>query len=91
MTAAQSTTGAASRGRIIGARALLVLGVLLTVVSILSTYVKREALDQGQFKKTSQALIANPAIQQQVASTLVDTCAYQNLLAYVISIACTGV
>jgi len=73
VTAAPSTTGTASRGRIIGARALLVLGVLLTVVSILSTYVKREALDQGQFKQTSQQLIASPAIQQQVAATLVDT------------------
>lgn len=61
-----------SKGRIIGARALLVLGVLLTVVSILSTYVKREALDSDQFKKTSQELIASPAIQQQIAAELVD-------------------
>ena len=61
-----------SRGRIVGARALLVLGVLLTVVSILSTYVKREALDPDQFKQTSQELIASPAIQQQVAAELVD-------------------
>ena len=42
-----------SRGRIIAARTLLVLGVLLLVVSILSTYVKREALDSGQFRDTS--------------------------------------
>jgi hypothetical protein len=62
----------ASRGRLVGARVLLVVGVLLTVVSILSTYVKREALDPGRFKQTSQELIANPAIQQQVAATLVD-------------------
>ena len=48
--------------------ALLVLGVLLTVISILSTYVKREALDPDQFKKTSQELIASPAIQQQIAN-----------------------
>ena len=34
-----------SRGRTIGARVLLVVGVLLLVISILSTYVKREALD----------------------------------------------
>ena len=61
-----------SRGRIIGARALLVVGVLLTVVSILSTYVKREALDPGQFKQTSRELIANPAIQEQVAAVMVD-------------------
>jgi len=73
VSAAASTTGTASRGRVIGARALLVLGVLLLFVSILSLYVKREALDQGQFKQTAQQLIASPAIQQQVAATLVDT------------------
>jgi hypothetical protein len=61
-----------SRGRIIGARVLLVVGVLLTVVSILSTYVKREALDPDRFKQTSQELIANPAIQEQVAAQLSD-------------------
>ncbi|MEI7760694.1 MAG: hypothetical protein WCJ67_07980 [Thermoleophilia bacterium] len=61
-----------SRGRIIGVRALLVLGVLLSVLSILSTYVKREALDTDRFKQTSRALIANPLIQEQVAARLVD-------------------
>jgi hypothetical protein len=65
-------THSPSRGRIIGVRALLVLGVLLTVISILSTYVKREALDEGQFKQTSQALIASPEIQEQIAATLVE-------------------
>jgi hypothetical protein len=57
---------------------LLVLGVLLTVVSILSTYVKREALDEGQFKQTSQELIASPAIQEQVAATMVEAL-YENV------------
>ena len=71
MTAA-SAAQSPSRGRIIGARVLLVVGVLLTVVSILSTYVKREALDPDRFKQTSQELIANPAIQEQVASQLSD-------------------
>jgi hypothetical protein len=64
-----------SRGRIIGARILLVIGVLLTVVSILSTYVKREALDSGQFKQTSQQLIADPAIQEAVAAQMTDALA----------------
>jgi len=44
VTGAPTATASPSRGRIIGVRAFLVLGVLLTVVSILSTYVKREAL-----------------------------------------------
>lgn len=61
-----------SRGRIIGARVLLVVGVLLLVISILSTYIKREALDPDQFRETSQELIANPAIQEQVAAELTD-------------------
>jgi hypothetical protein len=64
-----------SRGRIVAARVLLVLGVLLLVVSILSTYVKREALDSGQFKQTSQQLIADPAIQEAVAAQMTDALA----------------
>ncbi len=61
-----------SRGRIIGARVLLVVGVLLVVVSILATYVKREALDPGQFEQTSRALVESPAIQEQVSAVMVD-------------------
>ena len=72
LLAAPRASARPSRGRIVAARALLVLGVLLTVVTILSTYVKREALDEGQFKQTSQELIASPEIQQQVAAALVD-------------------
>lgn len=67
-----------SRGRIIGARVLLVVGVLLTVVSILSTYVKREALDPDQFRQTSEQLIASPEIQQQIAATMADAL-YENV------------
>jgi hypothetical protein len=72
VTGAPASPAAPSRGRIIGVRALLVLGVLLTVVSILSTYVKREALDEDQFKETSRALIESPAIQEQVSAVMVD-------------------
>jgi hypothetical protein len=64
-----------SRGRIISARILLVLGVLLLVLSILSTYVKREALDEGQFRQTSQQLIADPAIQEAIAAQMTDALA----------------
>jgi hypothetical protein len=75
MTAVPAASVSPSGGRIIAARALLVLGVLLSVVTILSTYVKREALDEGQFKQTSQQLIASPAIQEQVAAQLTDALA----------------
>ena len=63
-TAETPSTGP-SRGRIIAARALVVLGVVLVVVSVLSNWVKREALDPDTFKSTSQELIAHPAIQRR--------------------------
>ena len=40
-----------SRGRIIVARVLVVLGVVLVAVSLLSNWVKREALDQETFRE----------------------------------------
>lgn len=70
-TADTPSTGP-SRGRVIAARALVVVGVILVIVSLLSNWVKREALDTGTFRTTSQELIAHPAIQDQIAQTMVD-------------------
>ena len=61
-----------SRTRIILARVLVVIGVVLLVVSLLSNWVKREALDRETFRSTSQELIAHPAIQDQLAQTMVE-------------------
>jgi len=61
-----------SRTRIILARVLVVIGVILVVVSLLSNWVKREALDKDTFRSTSQELIAHPAIQDQLAQTMVE-------------------
>jgi hypothetical protein len=61
-----------SRGRIIAARALVVLGVVLVMVSLLANFVRREALDRDTFRDTSQQLIANESIRNQVAATMVD-------------------
>ncbi len=61
-----------SRARRIVARALVVLGIVLLVISLFANFVRREALDQGSFRDTSQELIANPAIQNQIAQTMVD-------------------
>jgi hypothetical protein len=69
---AETPPSGPSRGRIIAARALVVLGVVLVVVSVLSNWVKREALDPDAFKSTSQELIAHPAIQDQIAQTMVE-------------------
>jgi hypothetical protein len=66
------------RGRVIAARILVVLGVLLTLISLLSNFVKREALDSGNFRETSEELIANDTIRDQVALTMVDAL-YQNV------------
>jgi Short C-terminal domain len=60
------------RGRRTLARALVVVGVLLAVVSGLANFVRYEALDNGQFRETSRLLISNEEIQAQVAATLVD-------------------
>jgi plasmid stabilization system protein ParE len=61
-----------SRVRRIVARALVVLGIVLLVISLFANFVRREALDQSSFRDTSQQLIANPDIQNQVAQTMVD-------------------
>jgi hypothetical protein len=50
-----------------------VIGVLLVVVSLLANFIKREALDPDQFRETSEALIADPAIQAEVANSMVET------------------
>jgi hypothetical protein len=61
-----------SRTRIIIARTLTVIGILLVVVSVLANYVKRTALDEDNFRGTARALIADDQIRNQVASTLVE-------------------
>lgn len=78
MTTTDAPVPGPSRGRIIAARTLVVLGVVLVAVSVLSNWVKREALDSETFESTSQELIAHPAIQDQIAQTMVDQL-YQNV------------
>src|SRR4029078_4860 len=60
------------RGVMWGAGVLVAVGVLRLVVSLLSNWVKREALDKDQFRSTSEELIAHPAIQDQLAHTMVE-------------------
>jgi hypothetical protein len=64
---------AAGRGRLILARLLTIVGVLLLVVSLLSNFVKREALDSANVEATAQELIADPTIRDQLAASMVDT------------------
>jgi hypothetical protein len=72
MTTTDTPSTGPSRGRVIAARALVIVGVILAAVSLLSNWVKREALDTDTFRTTSQELIAHPAIQDQIAQTMVD-------------------
>jgi hypothetical protein len=69
---AAPATHTARRTRIVFARILTVIGILLVVVSVLANYVKREALDVSQFRATSRAIIADQPIRDQLAATLVD-------------------
>jgi hypothetical protein len=71
-TPAAPSPAGPSRGRIIAARALVVLGVVLVMVSLLANFVRREALDSDTFRDTSQELIANEDIRDQVAAAMVD-------------------
>ena len=72
MTSTAEPAPVASRRRLIAARVLTVVAVLLVVVSALANFVKREALDRSQFRATSRQLIADKTVRDEVAVTLVD-------------------
>jgi hypothetical protein len=72
MTSTAEPAPVVSRRRLIAARALTILAVVLVVVSALANFVKRQALDESQFRHTSRQLIADKTIRDEVAITLVD-------------------
>jgi hypothetical protein len=51
---------------------LVVLGILLAVVAVVAGYIRYQALDTETFGNTSEELIADPVIRDQVATTLVE-------------------
>jgi hypothetical protein len=61
-----------SRMRLIGARVLTVVAILLALVGMLAFYVAHTALDEDGFKTVSRNMIENDAIRTQVANTAVD-------------------
>jgi hypothetical protein len=61
-----------SRTRLIGARVLTVLAILLALVGMLAFYVAHTALDEAGFKTISENMIQDDAIRTQVANTAVD-------------------
>ena len=64
---------ASSRTRLIGARALTVVAILLALVGMLAYYVAHTALDDAGFETIARNMIENDAIRTQVAITAVDT------------------
>ena len=67
-----STPHRAPTWRLIVARVLVVLGVLLAVVTIVAGYLRFQAFDSETFEETATELIANDAIRAEVATTAVD-------------------
>ena len=68
----RSKRGGLSRTRLIAARVLTVVAILLALVGMLAYYVAHTALDEAGFKTISQNMIENDAIRTQVANTAVD-------------------
>jgi hypothetical protein len=58
--------------RLISARVLTVVAILLALVGMLAFYVAHTALDEAGFETVSRNMIENDAIRTQVASTAVD-------------------
>jgi hypothetical protein len=67
-----SGSGRPSKARIIGARVLTVIAILLAFVGMVAYYVKHTALDEDGFQAVSQGMIENDEIRTQVANTAVD-------------------
>ena len=58
--------------RVIGARVLTVVAILLALVGMLAFYVEHTALDEDGFETISRNMIENDEIRTQVASTAVE-------------------
>ena len=68
-----SEPGGPSKARIIGARVLTVVAILLALVGMVAFYVEHTALDEEGFETISRNMIENDEIRTQVAATSVDT------------------
>ena len=68
-----STNPRPSRARIVGARVLTVVAILLALVGMVAFYVEHTALDEDGFEAISRQMIENDEIRTQVAAKSVDT------------------
>ena len=62
-----------SWARLIGARALTILAILLALVGMVAFYVEHTALDEDGFESISRNMIEDDEIRTQVAAKVVDT------------------
>ena len=72
MTEGQSQPGGRSWTRLIGARALTVVAILLALVGMLAFYVENTALDEDGFETISRNMIEDDEIRTQVAASTVE-------------------
>jgi hypothetical protein len=68
-----SKPGRPSKLRIIGARVLTILAILLALVGMVAFYVEHTALDEDGFETISRNMIENDEIRTQVAAKSVET------------------
>jgi hypothetical protein len=66
-------TAGLSRARVVSARLLTILGLILVLVSLVAVYVRYELLDDGTFRGTSTQLLESDEIRSQLAATAVET------------------
>jgi hypothetical protein len=59
--------------RVIGARVLTIIAIVLAVVGMLAFYVEHTALDEDGFETISRNMIENDEIRTQVAAKSVET------------------
>ncbi len=67
-----SDPGRPSRLRLIGARALTVVAIVLALVGMVAFYVEHTVLDEDGFETISREMIENDEIRTQIAATTVD-------------------
>jgi hypothetical protein len=72
VTESQSQAGGRSWTRLIGARVLTVVAILLALVGMLAFYVENTALDEDGFETISRNMIEDDEIRTQVAASTVE-------------------
>jgi hypothetical protein len=70
MTDPTASTEVASRGRLILARTLVVLGLVIGGVGLIAGYVNWQVFDEDTFEQTAADLVADEEIREQLAATL---------------------